>query len=548
MDTTKVKPPIVLSRIGQRFARVYVDLGIRQKMVLSAALGAVLLGAVGWVGLQRMDSLRLTVLGLQRDMTGLSSVKETNINLLAMLGAAQVAGQQTDPALVDFQQQAYAYYAPVVREQLARADSSLADSASHAKIDEVQALIGTFESAGERVFALAKSGDQKGATAAVEEMNGQSQSLAAMLTEVAVSREVLGQQALDKSRAMYVRGRLLMLGLVIGGVLSVVLIGLASAMVLTKPLQNTVRVLECLGRGDLSQDPVAESRDEMGRMTEVLSQAIRDIRHTLADVRGSADEVAQSSAEFLRGAELISAGAQSQASSLEETVCSLTTVSESMQENARQAEETCRLAGEARASAQRGGEVVVSAVASMRELLGSSNRIKDISTTIDELAFQTNLLALNAAVEAARAGDQGRGFAVVAGEVRLLAQRSAGASREIRTLIQESVQRIESSSGLVERSGQRLEEIVGSVQTVTDTVNAIAQASRDHVTSFRGLQEAIEHASKVTESNAAQSEELEGASRSLLERGDHLRDLVARFNLGNTETEVVDDDELADAA
>jgi hypothetical protein len=40
MDTTKVHPPIVLSRIGQRFARVYVDLGIRQKMVLSAALGS----------------------------------------------------------------------------------------------------------------------------------------------------------------------------------------------------------------------------------------------------------------------------------------------------------------------------------------------------------------------------------------------------------------------------------------------------------------------------------------------------------------------------
>lgn len=69
------------------------------------------------------------------------------------------------------------------------------------------------------------------------------------------------------------------------------------------------------------------------------------------------------------------------------------------------------------------------------ELSSYTDDLKNMASSVEEIASQTNLLALNAAIEAARAGEMGRGFAVVADEVRELSIQSGKAGEKIAAMV-----------------------------------------------------------------------------------------------------------------
>jgi methyl-accepting chemotaxis protein len=309
---------------------------------------------------------------------------------------------------------------------------------------------------------------------------------------------------------------------------------------ISRPLGETVGLLRDMsqGEGDLTKRLAVTSSDEVGELARCFN-AFMDKQHAIvAQVKGTAAHVASAARQFSAATEQLSSGAQEQASSLEETAASLEEMTGTVKQNADSARQASVLAVGSRDTAEKGREVVSSAVASMQELTRASKKIAEITSVIDEIAFQTNLLALNAAVESARAGEQGRGFAVVAAEVRNLAQRSAGAAKEIKALIEDSVQKVEDGSALVNKSGQMLEEIVTSVKHVTDIIAEIAAASQEQSTGIDQVNRAVTQMDQVVQQNAAQTEELSSTALTLSAQAGELQSLVGRFHLQESHVDV----------
>ena len=302
------------------------------------------------------------------------------------------------------------------------------------------------------------------------------------------------------------------------------------------PLGFAVDAMKHMAEGDLTVDLDSDTKDEVGRMSAALNEALKRLRATLEEVNQGALHASSSSQQLASASGAIASGAQEQAASLEETSASLEQITATVRQSADNARQASQLAVGSKDAAEKGQEVVSNAVTAMAEINAASAKIAEIISTIDEIAFQTNLLAVNAAVEAARAGEEGRGFAVVATEVRSLAQRSAGAAKEIKGLIQDSLRKVERGTELVNKSGETLQGIVASVKRVTDIVGEIAAAAAEQSAGIDQVNKAMTQMDQVTQSNSAQTEELSATAEALSEQASHLLQLVSAFTLGDSES------------
>ena len=341
----------------------------------------------------------------------------------------------------------------------------------------------------------------------------------------------LYELAVKDSNASYTQAMWILFGVMIAVLAVIVTVWLGVRKTLIAPLNRLIDSIRHIAGGDLVKRIDVESDNEMGQLAHSLRHMQGELARTVGEVRQGADAIYSGASEIAMGNNDLSSRTEQQAASLEETAASMEELTATVKQNAENARQASHLALSASETAQKGGKVVDNVVQTMRDITASSQKIADIISVIDGIAFQTNILALNAAVEAARAGEQGRGFAVVAGEVRNLAQRSAQAAREIKSLIEDSVNRVDLGSTLVESAGETMDEIVNAVTRVTDIMGEIASASDEQSRGIDQVGLAVAEMDRVTQQNASLVEESAAAAAALEEQASRLTEAVAVFRI-----------------
>jgi methyl-accepting chemotaxis protein len=260
---------------------------------------------------------------------------------------------------------------------------------------------------------------------------------------------------------------------------------------------------------------------------------LRDTTGIVHELDKASRQTLAASGQVASSGQLLSTAASEQAEHAERASSSLQEIADVTVKNAEHADWAAKLAGEARATTEKGSSAMqdmVRAIGSMKE---ASDKTAKIVKSIDEIAFQTNLLALNAAVEAARAGDAGRGFAVVAEEVRNLAIRSAVAAKDTSQLIDDAVQRANDGVTVSGHVSTLLDEILEKVDQVNGLVSEVATASRQQTQgiqtaagSLGEMERIIQDNAATAEETAASSEELSAQAQALASTVQHLHRLV----------------------
>jgi methyl-accepting chemotaxis protein len=296
-------------------------------------------------------------------------------------------------------------------------------------------------------------------------------------------------------------------------------------------VRHLAQALQRLSDGDLTcaiSTPFAGGLDQLRSDFNV---SVARLNETLAEIMQDAFAIQANGNAMRASADELSRRTETQAASLEETAAAVDQITVTVRQTAGRAGEASEIVRDTRKSAEASVEVVSEAVESMARIEDASRKIEQIIDVIEDIAFQTNLLALNAGIEAARAGEAGKGFAVVAMEVRELAQRSAGAANEIKSLIDTATSEVSTGVRHVQRTGDALGDISTRIAELHEHVQVISQAAQDQSAGLQEVNTAVNQMDQMTQANAAMVEEANAMSQQLAEEGDHLTQLVSRFQI-----------------
>lgn len=294
-------------------------------------------------------------------------------------------------------------------------------------------------------------------------------------------------------------------------------------------IEDISRRLQGIAHRKFDLESQVDYLGDYAAIKESLDSISQSLDTVFTGIDGASSSVSSGAGEVAEGANNLADSVTRQTALVTDILQDVNNVAETISNNVNRTDDARKAAHNTADTVHSSDMQMQQLMSAMAEISKSSEEIKNIIKTIEDIAFQTNILALNASIEAAKAGDAGKGFAVVADEVRNLAGKSAEASEQTAMYIERSAEAVSNGMQYADAASESLKQVVKQTDDIDKIITSINEDSLVQRTYMDDITEKISGVADFLTASAANAQESAAASQELNSQAANLKEMLDNF-------------------